>query len=432
MRRIRDLITAQGPFVFLVLVRIAAGVVGVGPSLVALTLLDRAAYGMAAADIAIALLALGPIGQYLTQSYLRDLMRAQTDGVAASPPAGTPAILVYLVAAVAALEAACAAGLRSPAECRSIELVLALVVASKALEVYYISNRRKYSAMVIFYILPPVLQSLVMVGAHLTIGGDGGTATVAGFVVGYAVALGAGLAGDRKGFAIFDPRRAGLGRHGLRAAVGAPALLFANGALLSLGEQLPTVLLRSLGASAAIPAFEVMRKICSVPATLVQAFGMHFNPDLISQIHAGDLRAFRATLVRYLAVAMTLGVLYVAGVAAAFWLDRHFGFLKGAEITTYWPLLAAALVTAGFAPIGAGLVALGGDRWWFYGAAGGVLALLSVTGGATVANALYTINSAVLAHVITLNAIVILGVTLLHRAVRAEPGFAGDRSGPVA
>ncbi|MDK9698067.1 MAG: hypothetical protein OEL76_16960 [Siculibacillus sp.] len=418
MRGIRDLLRGNGALLLLVPIRVLAGLVGVGPSLVALVLLDPAAYGTAAAVIAVALVALGPVAQYLTQSWLRDLMRGAADGETVVAPAGSPAILAYLAAVVLALEAAAASELFAAGECRRIEVVLLLVVVAKLLEVHHVARRRKYAAVLLFYVLPPVVQSAFMIAAHLAADIGAYEATILGFMAGQAVAIVAALANDPAALGIFASLARGRLRQTTRAGFLAPSLLFANGALLTLGDQLPTILLRAFGAAAAIPAFEVVRKINSVPSILVHAFGIHFNPDLIAHVQANRMPAFHGVWRRYLAISALCGVPYVAGVAAVFALPGFSSFLKGAELSVYWPLLASALVTTISAPVGAALVALDGDRWWFYGATAGVSALLLVA-FAGFADPLLAVTGAVLVQNAAIGAIIAVGVGVL---LRRRPG----------
>src|SRR5205085_587255 len=71
----------------------------------------------------------------------------------------------------------------------------------------------------------------------------------------------------------------------LAAEFEAARQFFATGALLAATDQLPVILLNAFGFRAVIPAYEVARKLASVPEVLIHALSMHMMPRLVE--HAG-------------------------------------------------------------------------------------------------------------------------------------------------
>ena len=380
LRQSAELLHKFVPVGLILFIRILGGLAGAGPALIALAMLDRGQYGLAAANIATALLLAGPITQFLNQGYIRSLMEAHARGERLRGPIGTCMIYAYVVVALIVLTVLGTTGVIQSGRAVVIGIILASVLVLKVFEVYFLSRKRKISSVILFYVLPPIGQCLLMIALHFTHAFDSYTTTLWAYISALWVAIIVVLFKDWLSVKLLFVFRIPQSFKDMKAECGTATLFFTNGMLLSASEQVPTILFKYFGLTFAIPTFEIMKKIMMVPSVMVHAFGMHFNPELIAHIHNKDFAAFRSTLKAYLTVSALFGIIYVGFVPLASLVFRDVvSFLKDLDIGGYWPLLASSLITTMFSPIGAAAVALKSDRWWLIGASFGFTVLLLVS-----------------------------------------------------
>jgi len=136
---------------------------------------------------------------------------------------------------------------------------------------------------------------------------------------------------------------------------------------------LPVLVLGLLGHAAAIPGFELARKIASVPLVLIHALNMHLAPRMIGLVQAGDPQALMALMRRAVLGLTGFALAYGACAAVGVALLPLVGIGGQAlSLALAVPLLLAATVGAAGAPFGIAGLALGAERWWV---AGGIVGL---------------------------------------------------------
>jgi hypothetical protein len=253
-------------------------------------------------------------------------------------------------------------------------------VVLKIFETCFISKGKKIAAIMVFYILPPLAQSFLMYGFSVMPSANGFWVTTIAYLLSLTLAIATALCLDRAVARLLYHIHLPTSWAEAKTEFFAATVFFANGTILSAAEQLPTILLRSYGLTYHIPAFELVRKVISVPSLIVHAFGMQFSPDLISHAQRNERYQFFKTLKSYFGASAFFGGAYILSIAAVATLfTGQIGPFKGIDLQEYWPLLLSALVTTLFAPIGAALIAIKGDTWWIVGATSGLAALLLIS-----------------------------------------------------
>ena len=357
----------RGRLSLLLVARFAGGGVGALAPVYALLFLDRGAYGAAVADVALTLLLCGPIAQYVGQGYMRDAIAAEREG-RLDAPRGAALVHLFLILALAALAAAAAMGALSLRDALLIAAMSPLYLASRIQESHLVAQDRQLAAVTLVYIAPPLLSCILM-GVLQLAGMRDHFMLVALALVGGALAgvLG-GLWKDKSFGRRLAPPPMPRSLAALRAEWASVVTFATHGALLSACEQLPVVALRWLGVAEVVPAFELARKIASVPGVIVHALLMHVVPRMSDAVRASDWAGLRAMVSGNFGVMTAFGLGFAAcawaGVAVLQWLGVAASSLSMAMLA---PMLAAACVTAAASPFGAASLALEGERWWVVG-----------------------------------------------------------------
>ena len=395
--------------------RIFGGLVGTLPPLIALGWLDRAAYGHAMANYALALMLLGPISQYITQGYLRELLHQKTESGVTSP-SGTIVVYAYVLLGIAAAGLAAAVSVISWADAAIIATMLAISAVARMQEAYLVARGHQDSAVLLFYVLPPLLHAALIIVMHaMGMLGDFWNVAVSQIIAygGCLVAsllLAQGAAGRTLLLASLSTRHADW-----QKAFASVRHFLASGALLSTTEQVPIVILNTFGLGAVIPSFELARKVSAVPQVFIHALNMHMMPDLIRYVAANAWDRFRTVLGRFILVSGGIGCLYVAAVIVGLLtLQRFSGVGQSLDMPVFVILLAAAAVTAIGAPIGSALVALNGEMWWTLAASISLAVQLLVSFLGLDAWGAEAIALSMLAQAVVLRAIVTFGTALLY------------------
>ncbi|MEZ5785527.1 MAG: hypothetical protein R3D62_03350 [Xanthobacteraceae bacterium] len=397
--------------------RIGAGAAGTLPPVAALAFFDRAAYGQAMANFALALLLIGPIAQYLSQGYLRELVAADTrDG----PPTGAITAPLYALLCIGLLAALAATSLLTAIDAAFAAGIVAIMTAARLQESWFVAAGRQSAAIALFYLIPPLVLVGLMLGLHGIAGGNDfllvGWAQVAAYG---GCVLASLVIQPAHGRGILVPRIPSS-LAAWRRELSAAGLFLANGAMLSATENLPIVLLKFFGFAAVTPSYELARKVAAVPGVVLHALNMHLAPRLISAAHAGAWQDFRAQLVRFSLITSSTGIAYIALALAVlfglvFWLPA---IAPRIEVPVFVILLAAAAVTAIAAPCGSALIALRGEAWWTVGAALSLAIQLVISAAAARGAGMIAIPLAALAQTAALSAVVVLGTLALLRRRR--------------
>ncbi|WP_460452021.1 hypothetical protein [Alsobacter sp. SYSU BS001988] len=410
----------------LVVARVLGGAAGALPPVYAITFLDRASYGAAAADVAAAMLLCGPLGQFINQGYMRDALAAGRAGHS-GPPAG--AFLVHLFATLVVVAMAMAAGagvLAAPDACLVGGMSL-FYLASRIQESHLIAAGRQLGAVVLVFILPPTLTCLFMAALQLSGMEDHFSVVAIGQLLAALVSVAAGAIRDPAYLGRLKFPRAPRSRDEWRSEGSAIVVFITHGAFLSAAEQVPVIALRLLGHSGVIPGFELARKIASVPGVIVHALFMQTVPRMIDAAHDCDWAALKAIIRRYTVRLATLGLVYALGAAAALALLQRFGIAANTlPLGLAAPLLAAAVIGATAAPFGGASLALRGEKWWVVGGGLGLAVECAVAFGATAVAGPNAVAWAVLGQIVILHAVIVTGtiadLARLHGAQRFSPG----------
>lgn len=399
--------------------RIGAGAAGTLPPVAALAFFDRAAYGHAMANFALALLMIGPIAQYVSQGYLRELVAADARG---GSPAGAVTAPLYALLCIGLLAALAATTLLTPIDAAFAAGMVALATTARLQESWFVAAGRQNAAIALFYLAPPLVLVGLMLGLRGITGADDFLLVAWAQIVAYGGCVLASLAlqpNHGRGLLVPPiPRSLAAWRRELSAA----ALFMANGAMLSATENLPIVLLRLFGFAAVTPTYELARKVAAVPGVLLHALNMHLAPRLISAAHAGAWQDFRAQLIRFSLITSSAGIAYIALALAilfglVFWLP---GVAPRIEVPVFVILLGAAAVTAVAAPCGSALIALRGEAWWTVGAALSLAIQLVISAAAARGAGMIAIPLAALAQTAALSTVVMLGTIALLRRRRPQ------------
>ena len=396
-----------------VTLRILGGAAATLPPLIALAWLDRAQYGHAMANYAIALLLIGPLSQFLTQGYLRELLNGK--GAAGAGPCGTSMVHVYALICILALCLAATTSIISWADAAIVAIMVAISVLSRMQEAWLVATRHQNLAMLLFYVLPPLVHSALILAVHASGEVNDFWSVALSQIVAYggclvaSVLLAAGAAGRR----LLLPVTA-RGVVEWRREFAAVRHFLASGALLSTTEQVPIVFLNAFGLGAVIPSFELARKIASVPYVFIHALNMHMMPDLVRYAGENAWTQFRAVLARFTLVSGSIGSLYAGMVlVGVFALQGYADTANPIDTTMYVLLLCGAIVTAVGAPAGSGLVALNGETWWTLAASISLAVQLAISVLALGPLGALAIPASILAQIIVLRCILAVGTALL-------------------
>lgn len=349
--------------------RIAGGAVAALPPVYALAFLDRAAYGAAITDVATALLLAGPVIEFIVHGYLRGAITAGDDRA----PEGSFVVFAYTGVMLSAICLVWGAGLVDGRHAGLIAAMLVLILAMRLCESELVLRGRQAAAILLVYVLPPTLVCVLMAGMQ----GAGMTDHFA--VVGIAHGVAAALSVAT--IVVIAP---GIGRRllpppvpaslaALRQEFRAVGAFASHGTLLSASEPLPVLVLGLLGHAAAIPGFELARKIASVPLVIIHALNMHLAPRMIGLVQAGDPSALKALMRRSIVGLTGFAVVYGACAICGVALLPLFGIgAQALSLALAVPLLIAAVIGAAGAPFTIAGLALGAERWWV---AGGIVGL---------------------------------------------------------
>ncbi|MCZ7595440.1 MAG: hypothetical protein M5U16_11430 [Hyphomicrobium sp.] len=343
--------------------RILGGAAGTLPPLIALVWLDRAEYGHAMANYALALMFIGPITQFISQGYLRALLH--NDGEVANPR-GTSMVHAYVLACAAVLAVGATVSIWSWTDAALVAVMVAVSALARMQEGSLVATGHQNAAVLLFYVLPPLLHATLIVCVHATGLVDDFWNVALSQIVAYGGCGAASmlLVGGATGWRVLVGPLA-LGRVDWRDDFNAVRHFLASGAVLSTTEHIPIVFLNSFGLATAIPSFELARKIAAVPYVVIHALNMHFMPDLVrhAREHAWD--KFRALLARFTYLSGGIGSLYIAAILVGLLiLQRLPGVAQPLDTASFVILLGAAVVTSIGAPAGSALVALNGETWW--------------------------------------------------------------------
>ncbi len=400
-----------------VVLRVAAGVAGALPPIIALAILDRAAYGHAMANLALALLLLGPIDQFLIHGYLRSLL-ARGSGTGGPRPDGADCVPIYVLIWLALLPLlGPLVGLRS-ADLAQIAALIVILPICRAQERWFISIGQPLKAITLFYLAPPLTLSLLILAAQFWLRVDDFVLIALSTVLSYGgCALFFSFFQGRDGLRLLAPRIP-LSVERWRREISAAGQFILSGALLAAIEQLPIVLLRLFGFSATIPGFEVARKIASVPGVIVQALNIQLGTELIRQAHEDDLHRFRHNLTRFRRLTIALGLFYFPVASGCLFIATSFfpGLAERIDLPVALIVLGAATVSTLTATAGTVLIALRGDAWWTAAASVSLLVLIAIAIGAVAAVGPLAVPIAVLGETLAFNAVMIYGALLMYRS----------------
>jgi O-antigen/teichoic acid export membrane protein len=360
-----------------------------------------------------ALLLIGPLSQFLTQGYLRELLNGK--GAAGAGPRGTSMVHVYTLICMVALCLAATTSIVSWADAAIVAIMVAISALSRMQEAWLVATRHQNLAVLLFYVLPPLVLSALILAVHASGEVNDFWSVALSQIVAYggclvaSVLLAAGAAGRRLLLPVIA-----RGVVEWRREFAAVRHFLASGALLSTTEQVPIVILNTFGLGAVIPSFELARKVSAVPQVFIHALNMHMMPDLIRYVAANAWDRFRTVLGRFILVSGGIGCLYVAVVIVGLLtLQRFSGVGQSLDMPVFVILLAAAAVTAIGAPIGSALVALNGEIWWTLAASISLAVQLLVSFLGLEAWGAEAIALSMLAQAVVLRAIVTFGTALL-------------------
>ena len=154
-----------------VALRIAAGAVGTLPPIIALAILDRAAYGHAVANHALALLLLGPIEQFLGQGYLRSLV-AQKEETSDPRPDGSGCVPAYMTICLGFFALLGPTFGLAPVDVAQTAALTIIILVCRVQERWFIAIGQPSTAIVLFYLSPPLALSTLVAGARFLLGLD--------------------------------------------------------------------------------------------------------------------------------------------------------------------------------------------------------------------------------------------------------------------
>jgi hypothetical protein len=347
-------------------IRIAAGAAGALPALLALALLDRAAFGHATANYAWALLLTGPVLRFLGQAYFRDLISYPHEP---RSPQGSACIPLYALAMTIPTCALAWLGAITWTDAGFVIINVLFVIASRMQESWFVANGRPTAAILLFYLFPPLAHALLIVLLLPFASSEQFWLVALTQVASYGGCVVAGIAMQSpQGRLQLIPHM--VSRAGWRAEWGAVRQFFASGALLAATEQLPIILLSMLGFRALIPTFQVARKLSAVPDVLIHALNMHMMPRLVNYADSGKWTDFRRVLRSFSLTSAGLSCAYIAvAVVGVYAFSRLSPESMHIEFPFFAILFGAALINAVTGPLGS-VTVLQGDLWWMVG--GGV------------------------------------------------------------
>ncbi|MFM0155323.1 lipopolysaccharide biosynthesis protein [Paraburkholderia sediminicola] len=412
-------------------VRVLGGLASAGPAVLALQYLDKASYGRAASNYALALVLVGPISQYCTQGYLRQLVN-NISSRRGDLFYGKSAIAIYLMFATVALALASTLHLIGYDDFIFTESLMVIVVLMRMQEAYYVSRDWQRMSIIFFYVSPPMAICLVIfLLKKLTTTDDYLLVSIAQ-LVSFSSAVIASMLLKKDSLIYIKRWRAVTTWQDLGKEFSSVRVFLLNGAMLSATEQIPIILLRQFGLGAAIPAFELVRKLCSVPSILVHALSMFFLPRLIASERDRAWHDFRNIFFQFSVVLAFFGLAYVVTVlmATAFLSDMGSSLVRHVDFPVLWALLAAATVTSLAAPSGAALIALRGETWWTIGGLCSLTIQLVTCAIAAPRLASAGVAISVLAQNIVLSCIVAWASHRLLNVAQRNSGFTGSKVDP--
>jgi O-antigen/teichoic acid export membrane protein len=399
--------------------RIFGGAAGTFPPLIALVWLNRAEYGHAMANYAFALLLIGPITQFITQGYLRALLHSGTE---AGHSPGTGTVLAYVLGCVLLLALGATVSVWSWVDAALIATMVAICALSRVQEGRLIAGQRQNAAVLLFYVLPPLLHAGLILGIHATgtVGDFWNVAISQIITYGGCVAASRVLIGTAGWRAFRAPLK--VAQIDWRADFGAARQFLVSGAVLSATENIPIVFLNGFGLAGAIPSFELARKIASVPSVIIHALNMHFMPGLVRTARDAAWDQFRSLTARFTYISSGIGTAYIALVLAGLALLQWVPVIaQPLDTASFVILLTAAVFTSIGAPVGSALVALNGEKWWTLAAGASLVVQLAISVLALKGLGAEAIALSILAQVIVLRAIVALG-TWVRLSAREKQG----------
>ncbi|CDS54753.1 hypothetical protein [Polaromonas sp. CG9_12] len=350
--------------------RIFAALANVAPPLVGSYALGRVGYGAAATLVAVALVVTGPANLVLSQGLLRTLV---SDGPGEKPVA---CALMFCAACFVLIYACYGGALLSGSEALHLSCILGTLIVLRICEVALISESRVAVSVLTYYALPPLLSCLFFLAfAQLGAGYEwAAAAQCSGYVLAMAAAL---VAAKRIAVPLLwkaAHQSPGLILEELRRSVP----LGISGALVAAAEHLPLVLLRSLGAFAVVPVFELARKIASIPSTLANPLLNQSNPAVIRAYKTQNHDEMTHLLHRLFRLLRYFSIVYLLGVSA--FVAVSFYWPQLLEISYLLvPLAIGSLFTTWSLPYGSVLMAAHEDRWLAFSSGTAACVLLLLT-----------------------------------------------------
>ncbi|NHC07545.1 hypothetical protein [Azonexus fungiphilus] len=341
-------------------IRLLAGFVGVIPPVIALRFNSSADYGHVSVLFAHVLIVLGPLFQYLNQGYLRNLSSA-------TKIKGDILIVYYLIFGLSVL-------VFISTDWYSALYFLVMMILCfllKILEVRLLATERKIAAVLICYVSPYFIYSLILVSAIYFV--SQGWRDIALFQT-FSWLMACGLAvfflGIKETFKIFSE----IFSDGFRISFKGWVFYF-NGIILSSLENLPVIFLGLRGGNAIIPSFEVIKKIFSVISVMVQGLTMVHNTSLYKFAFI-DENLFKTEFSRLRKSIFLACLLYFVSLCVFIYLAE--GYIKeyrfDGDVHFFIFIGLSSLITAIFSAYGSGLTAMHGEKWWTAGAISGLLA----------------------------------------------------------
>ncbi len=397
-------------------IRVTAGAAGVLPPLLTFVMLDRAEYGHAMANYAIALLLLGPMEQFLSQGYLRALLAERVD-LTTYQPDGIGLFPVYVFSCVfLVFFLGDWLGL-SVLDRRIIPALVCLVSLCRVQERWFIALGLQSAAIIYFYLIPPLgLTILIVCLRPLLHISDFLLVSVAQILVYIGCAAVSFAALSHRGFRPFLPKIP-LTLSALQRDISAVKHFVFSGALLSAAEQLPVIFLKAFGLSEAIPAFEIARKISSAPGVAIHAIHIQLGTEIVRKAGSQQPTELSSYVRHFILITVAIAVIYfpLAITLIALGNALYPDIVSKTDFLLAVLVSCSAAVTALSSTAGSVLVALRGDEWWSIGAFLGLAVQIAISILLINLLASLAIGLAVLGQSVVLNGIVIFAAMLLWR-----------------
>lgn len=344
----------------LLLMRLLAGGIGFLPSLAAAIFLDVQQYGLGATSFALAMMVVGPVGQYASQGYMRALLLPERAQIPALH------IVVVFMTLVSIVLMGMVATALTPLRNSIIFLVAVFsIVLAKLEEVRQISQERQIASVLLFYIIPPSIITGVFAIAWVTAWRpEWFEITIilsAGYLLPALLSMLLRGAQPLQGSWRIDRKHIWLLWQESRT-------FLVSGIINSAGENMPTLALTLLGAPQRVATFEVMRKLSSAISVFLHGLAIAYAPRIITAAAQGDMAMVVQVIRQNARLSILFALIYIPAAVVMVVILGVMGW-KNLHIPAAMavPLLLSALVTCLASPFGLAVTAFHKERWWVIG-----------------------------------------------------------------